>query len=88
MCLDDFLDISPSEFAEIYESWLEIEKSKYQEEWNRARWMIFRTLCPPDKKQITIFDIERFDWDPAAPEEPKSTKERFEELKKKYGQRL
>ena len=88
MCLDDFLDISPAEFSEIYESWLEIENSKYREEWNRARWMVFKTLCPPDKKEITVLDIEQFEWDPKLPEVPISTPERFEEMKKKYGQRL
>lgn len=88
MCLDDFLDISPTEFIEIYEKWLEIENIKRQEEWNRARWTVFKTLCPPDKKMITIFDIEHFKWDPAAPEVPISSKDSFEKAKRKYGKRL
>jgi hypothetical protein len=83
--LDDFLDLSPSEFSEAYESWLEVEKIRDRNEWDRARWTVFKTLCPPEKKRITIFDIESFEWDPkmAVKKAPPSTKERFEEMKKK-----
>jgi hypothetical protein len=88
MSLDDFLAISPSEFSEIYASWLKLQETKEQNDWNRARWIVFKTLCPPDKKSINIFDIERFAWDPKAPVTEKSTRERFDELTKKYGKRL
>lgn len=91
MCLDDFLDISPTEFTEIYESWQEREKRREQRAYETARWTVFKTLCPPQKNEINIYDIEMFIWEPGyePPKEvPVSTPERFEEMKKKYGQRL
>ena len=91
MCLDDFLDISPSEFTEIHERWIEREKIREQNDWNRARWTVFKTLCPPEKKRINIYDIDQFDWDPKSEERgevPISNKKTYEAVKKKYGQRL
>ena len=76
---------------EIHEKWIERETVRRQDEWNRARWMIFKTLCPPDKKKINVFDIEQFSWDPreAVPESvPISNREKFEAATKKYGKRL
>jgi hypothetical protein len=95
MSLDTFLAISPSEFSEIYAKWIEVkeaeaerERVKIQEAWEIARWTVWRTLCPPDKKELSVLDLREFSWDPKQPKAPKSTRERFEEMKKKYGQRL
>lgn len=88
MSLEDFLDISPFEFSEIHASWLELQEHREHNEWDRARWSIFKTLCPPDKKSITIYDIQDFEWDPQQKKAPISTRERFDELTQKYGKRL
>jgi hypothetical protein len=89
ICLDDFLDISPTEFMAIHDKWLEREKLREQNEWVRARWQVFKTLCPPDKKQINVFDIEIFAWEKETIQEvPVSNRELFDKAIKKYGKRL
>lgn len=88
MSLDDFLAISPIEFSAIYAAWLKLEELREHNKWIRARWSIFKTLCPPDKKSITVYDIEHFSWEPEPQKAPRSTREKFDELTKKYGKRL
>ena len=85
MSLETFLDLSPIEFSEAYESFLDMERLREQNAWNRARWSIFKSLCPPEKKMINIFDIELFEWDKKGEEikTTPSTRERFEEMKNK-----
>lgn len=84
------MDLTPAEFSDIHAKWAERERARDENEWFRARWMVFKTLCPPDKKMINIFDIEKFPWETTehTKEVPISNRELFEAAKKKYGQRL
>lgn len=70
----------------IHTSWTELEERRQRHNYEVARWTVFKTLCPPDKKSINIFDIEKFSWDPEdqAPEAPVSTKESYEKAKAKF----
>jgi hypothetical protein len=89
MCLGDFLDISPTEFIEISKKYFEHERIREQNAWIRARWQVFKTLCPPDKKQINVFDIEIFAWEKETVQEaPISNRGLFDKAVKKYGKRL
>ncbi len=87
MRLDDFLDLTPGEFQDAYTSFLEAEQSKFRTNWEIARWQVFQTLCPPNKKQIAITDLAKFPWEKENKNTTKikpSTPERFNKLKEKF----
>lgn len=84
--LEDFLSLTPFEFAEAWQKWVKQREHEQQQEWERVRMQVFWTLCPPQEKQITIYDINRFPWekDVVIPQQPASTEERFNQLKNKW----
>jgi len=69
MSVEDYLALTPSQFAGAYKLFLEkIESDRNHAEmlsWQVARWHVFRSLCPPDKKKITVFDLLQLPGDEA-----------------------
>jgi hypothetical protein len=88
MSRDDFLSLRPDEFEYLYRHYQETDiqrrEESYRMQWESARWQVFRTLCPPDKKQITVYDLIEFPWEKEEIEKQKSTEERFRQVVKKF----
>ena len=77
--------ILPHEFFCIYKSW---EQTRMREPWERTRFLACCVLQPYSKKALKVTDVCRFEWDAerkATASAEESTRERFEELKRKAG---
>jgi len=76
MSLETYLGLTPSQFQRAYELYLEKIKSDREHSetvaWQVARWQVWRTLCPPKKKKISVFDLIKLPGD-----------EQFKKAKKK-----
>jgi len=57
----------------------------YRVTWETARWQVWRTLCPPDKKEMSVRDLIEFPWEKEAIEASISTEEKFRATIKKFG---
>jgi hypothetical protein len=97
MSLDTYLGLTPSQFQRAYELYLEKIKSDREHAenvaWQVARWQVFRTLCPPDKKKISVFDLIELPGDKEL-RKPKTGKgkpvkdeARFRALAEKWGEK-
>ena len=89
MSMETFLMLTPGQFHSAYNEFLNaVESDRRHRElvsWQVARWQVWRTLAPPDKKQISVRDLIELPGDEIEQKEVKqSTRERFEELKKKW----
>lgn len=84
LALEDFLRLTPSEYNKAYESWLRHNEMREKQEWERARWMVFKAMTPPKKQQITVYDLIKFPWEGSAEDDERSSVDRFEELKRKW----
>lgn len=87
MGLEDFLNLTPFEFRETWQAWVRNTEHKEKQLWERTRWQVFRSLCPPKGNQLGLTDFIIFPWekDKVAANEPKeSTQDRFEALKNKW----
>ena len=61
MSLDTYLGLSYDQLWRAYEDW-EGQRQKDREadelsQWRIARWLAWRTHCPPDKKSPSQFDF-------------------------------
>jgi hypothetical protein len=92
MSLDSFLMLTPDQFEIAYNNWLELKVSERKasdlQAWQIARWQVWRTLCPPEKKEISPLDLIMLPGDETVIKEQnkktQSTRERFEELGEKW----
>jgi hypothetical protein len=84
LALEDFLRLTPFEFSATYKHWLKHNEHQERMEWERARWSVFKAMTPPNKKQITMLDLIEFPWEKEIVKKTQSSKERFEQLKKKW----
>lgn len=84
MSLTDFCHCTPHEFHCIYRSW---ERTRMREPWERTRFLACCVLQPYSKKALKVTDVCRFEWETEEKKQvaAESTRERFEELKKKVG---
>ena len=61
MGLETFLQLTPHQFAQSYKKHLEAKREEIEAieliNWQVARWQVWRTLYPPDKKTANQFDI-------------------------------
>lgn len=82
MSLTDFCHCTPHEFHCIYSHW---ERTQLRQPWERARFLACCMLQPYSKKALKATDMCRFGWDTPEQQVPvqESTRERFEELKKR-----
>jgi len=91
MSLATWLDLTPGQFLKALEAFREMEARKAERNenhaWQVARWQVWRTLAPPNQKQISVFDLLELPGDAAIKQTKTarpSSKERFEELKQKW----
>lgn len=90
MNLDDFRRCTPAEFSVIYRFWLQHDERNVQNDWEQTRFLACCMLQPYSKKKLSPTDVCRFSWERKREQEAKkevSTKERFEEIAKKWGER-
>lgn len=91
----DWLALTPKQYELFRESWHKRAAASERQTWEIARWQVFKTLCPPTKKQISITDLIRFPWEKKeAPARCGNTggdapatlsgKERFNKLKERW----
>lgn len=82
MSLRDFCQCTPHEFHCIYSHW---QQTQMREPWERARFVACCILQPYSKKALKATDVCRFGWEEAEQRQPvvESTKERFEELRRR-----
>jgi len=89
LSLNDFMDLTPFQFSEIYNRWRKKKEEEEKESWDRTRYLAFAAVLPHLKREIehTPQSVFPLPWDkksPQAPPAPPSTRRRFEELKKKW----
>jgi len=58
-------------------------EADYRLKFEVARWQVWRTLCPPNKKQISLTDLLEFPEEKVVREQTRSTEERFRALVKR-----
>lgn len=94
MSLDDFFRCTPSEFYAISSSWREYRTTSEQAAWERSRFVTATLLQPHTRRPLKPRDICTFSWEKNTREETpaedvaqaeKSTRERFEEIKERWG---
>lgn len=83
----DFYDLTPRQFMNKLAGFHILEQARNKEEWERARigWMYIANYSGLLKKGKSVQDMMQFPWDkPQAEKGEIMTRERFEELKKRY----
>ena len=59
--LETFLRLTPGQFEAAWLKFVEAKKEDREarelNEWQVARWQVWRTMCPPKKKTISQFDL-------------------------------
>jgi len=82
----DFYDLTPRQFFNKLAGFHSLEQARQKENWERARltWTFMANYSGLLKMSKSPADMMRFPWD--APESPKQimSRERFEQLKKRY----
>lgn len=61
--MDDFCRCTPSEFHEVYASWLEDSERRERGMWERMRMECLCMLQPHSKKRLEASDIMLFPWE-------------------------
>ena len=97
MSLETYLGLTPSQFQRAYTLYLEKVKSDREHAenvaWQVGRWQVFRTLCPPQKKRISVFDLIELPGDEAYKKAKAKGKakekdeKRFRALAEKWGEK-
>ncbi len=98
MGMETFLSLTPGQFADSYNEFREAEKERREADslvqWQTARWQVWRTLCPPQGKKLSQFDLLDLPGDNEIKEaakkkrkrnRPERDPERFRALKNKWG---
>jgi hypothetical protein len=83
----DFYDLTPRQFMNKLAGFHMLEKSRQKEEWERTRltWTFIANWSGLLKTSKTPQDMMKFPWDTEnAKPKPIMTRERFEQLKKRY----
>lgn len=61
MSYESYLSLTPSQFQGAYNRFLKKTTSDREHAenvaWQVARWQVWRTLCPPEQKKISVFDL-------------------------------
>ena len=88
LSLDDFCSMTPHEFYLTQRAW---HRTHVEQPWEQTRLLACSMLQPWSKKKLRPEDVMRFAWDekktasarPAHREQ--STRQRFDEIKKRCG---
>ena len=88
MSYETFLALTPYQFRRAYELFIEkTYKDRDQAElnaWQVARWQVWRTLCPPEGKQISVMDLIELPGDNRMKKDIKPDPERAKRLAEKW----
>ena len=87
MSLDDFSSMTPHEFTGVFRSW---HRTHVEQPWEQTRLVACCLLQPWSKKKLRPEDVMRFEWDKkrtahANPVVVQSTRQRFEEIRRRCG---
>lgn len=83
----DWIALTPQQYSLFRESHYRRQQRDERERWELARWQVFRTLCPPSGKRISLKDIITFPWEAAPSGSHKGgekNKDRFDKLVKRW----
>ena len=87
---DEFHRLTWAEYEVMCEGYSQEKVRCHQQEWEKARWMVFHLLnihLEKKHKMRRLGDLIRFPWD-APPRIEGNTRERFEELCKLWGSKI
>lgn len=90
MNYETYCSLTPTQFQEAYRVFLKkTAKDRDQAElvaWQVARWQVWRSLCPPDLKKMSVLDLLQLPGDPNpdAPVKKKKDPEKFRKLAEKW----
>ena len=62
----DFMALTPQQYGLFRESHYKRGEREERDRWELARWSVFRQLCPPKGKTVSLKDIITFPWEEAA----------------------
>ena len=67
MSYETYLELTPGQFRGAYKAFIDKVNSDRQHaentSWQVARWQVWRTMCPPQQKQISVFDLIKLPGD-------------------------
>ena len=88
MSYESYLQLTPYQFRRAYELFIDkVQKERDQAElnaWQVARWQVWRTLCPPQGKQISVMDLIELPGDKRNKKELKPDPERAKRMAEKW----
>jgi hypothetical protein len=86
LSLDDFLDLTPFQFTRMIKAWGEQNELREKVRWEQARYLAYAMVIPhlDSKKPNTPQSVFPLPWDKKPEPAKQSSKERFEELKRKW----
>lgn len=84
LSLNDFLELLPVEYLDAKIEFIKAENEKYQDGWERARWQVFRSICPPTGKKLRITDFIQFAWEQVK-QKAKANPQRAKAVIEKWG---
>lgn len=87
--LREFEALTPAQFDAVYSQWRARQDSLSRERWEMARIGAYYSFIGHCKKRIKATDLMRFEWDIKTESNteraaPKSTQERFDEIRKRW----
>lgn len=91
MSVDCFYQLTPLEFEIIYKQWQAEREARYEDEWEKTRFICYVAAAPYLKRRQNIKSFMPFPWDNPVKKElkkddkPSRNPERFKSLKEKYG---
>ena len=93
--LDDFLNLTPFEFEAIQSAYFEkiVADREWEEnlQWQVARWQVWRNMCPPDKKQLSVIDLIELPGDEeikAQIKQRQTDAEKYKKAKSRFGDKF
>lgn len=88
MSYESYLSLTPYQFRLAYEKFIDkVNKEREQQElnaWQVARWQVWRTLCPPEGKQLSVMDLIDLPGDKRDKKEIKPDPERAKRVAEKW----
>ena len=88
MSYESYLSLTPYQFRKAHEAFIDkINKERDQAEltaWQVARWQVWRTLCPPEGKEISVLDLLELPGDKRYKKELKPDPERAKRIAEKW----
>lgn len=88
MSYNSFCSLTPYQFQRAYELFIDkVHKDRAQTElnaWQIARWQVWRTLCPPEGKTLSLIDLIELPGDKKLKKEVKPDPERAKRIAERW----